>query len=249
MKKPHVHILATCRRPELMAMTTLVFQTLRIGFPTAEVFVHINDVPGGPSPAPIAKEAERVGAHLYGSIDWRHDAWIDRLLQGNSPIVICDTDMVFHESVEDWQFAEPLAGALEPDHCNPVSQARHLKRLHTSLLFARPVEIRDRVRQWCAQRPQVPYHVAPQLVRQQWLPLFGQTWFADTCALLCDAIGGQSFTEAQREAFTHLHCGTWSDIAGREIPGLKDAHARAVKEPQSVRGLWRTYEQWYSEHA
>jgi len=38
----NVFILATCRKPELLRMATLVFETIRVGFPTASINVFIN---------------------------------------------------------------------------------------------------------------------------------------------------------------------------------------------------------------
>ena len=39
-----VHILPTERVPRLAPMTELVFKTLRVGFPTADVLVHLNEI-------------------------------------------------------------------------------------------------------------------------------------------------------------------------------------------------------------
>jgi hypothetical protein len=227
----------------------MVFRTLRLGFPSATVCVYLNGWHNVHED--VLNQAKQVGAILVPAKRTTHDAWVkERLLtekDGNH--VICDTDMVFFRSIENWEFDHPFAGDLEPTHRNPVTAARHWERLHTSLLFFRPSDLRKWILLWKAKRPNVNCPQDPDLVSQQWLPSPEGLQFADTACLLYQAISGEEFTTEQREAYTHLHCGTWSDIVEDDIPGLQESHAKAVADPQSARGLWRQYDRWYQEHA
>lgn len=247
-----VHILASCRRPELIDMTTLVFKTIRIGFPTTPIYVHLNRM-SLQNEVTVRDRAKDINAGIYtpriGSAQ-RHDRWLADLIATHSDeFVVCDTDMVFHESVEDWQFDGPMAGALEPRHRNPTTNLDHMERLHTSLLFLKPEKIRDRYHQWSKGLPPVVFPELDDLVLQHIIPGPIPTLFADTAALLGHAVGMEPFTHDQLNAFSHLHCGTWRDVAGLQFPALHNLHMKAVADPQSVRGIWKTFDEWYHDNA
>lgn len=246
-----------------MGMCLLVFRTIRIGFPTSPIYAHVDSCDERQWKQVIAA-LDECSAKLFTRSTpqthcLRHDDWIESLLVGlEQPIVICDTDMVFHESVEDWAFDHPLAGAFEPTHWNPVTNAIHWARLHTSLLFVNPFYIRHTVKACLFNDvPHVDTLPKPDLlVKQTWIPNTynhidgpSKMVFADTGCRLYRLIGGQAFTDAQRDAYTHMHCGTWSDVVAPHFKDLKSAHAQAVQDPQSVRGLWRKYEQFYAANA
>lgn len=260
MTPPDVHLLLTIRKEETLKTSLLVFDSIRIGFPTARIIVHLNQIAGqawnqiaGQAWNRAAREAcAKVDAQL-GPLMFRmrHHEWIqERVERALNPFVICDTDMVFYESVEGWQFPEPLAGAFELDHYNPVTRANHRRRLHTSLLFVRPLEFRDAIRAWRAARPELYYPIDFNPWTPQWIPdgPASPMEFFDTGALAYGAIGGARFSEQQLDAYTHLHCGTWSDVAGRSIPGLLQGHAQIMYDPAAARGVWRQQDQWYQEH-
>lgn len=245
---PTVHIFVSCRRPELQPLSLLVFRSLRVGFPTAPVVIHLNPSACDASTVSACQRIGReIGATVIGSSAHQHDEWIeDRLKSERDPIAIVDTDMVFYESVEGWQFRHPIAGAYEPRHLNPVTKVVHWDRLHTSLLFVRPQDLRERIAGWTWRLPRLPFKIQTSLFRQQWLVMAGHLVLADTNCLLYQATGGDAFTPEQRDAYSHLHCGTWSDVAGVSIPGLKDLHARTLQDPEAARGCWRKFEEWYT---
>ena len=140
------------------------------------------------------KEIEACGAKCYPVSRVGHDEWLESLLQGLAdPFVVLDTDVVFHEVIEDFQHAGPMAGAFEPQHHNPVTDAVHWARLHPSVLFVNPRLIRERLRAWYCKHsgPAVP--MFGYMVRQQWLPHPSGLHFADTACLLYNAIGGDPF--------------------------------------------------------
>ena len=126
-----VHILATCRKPELAPMTRLVFDTLRVGFPTNPVTVHLNH--GCESHCPdILADCERVNATIK-RCEMIHHAWIEWLVASNSePFYILDTDLIFYGNIEPWQHSGPLAGYLVPEWIDEYSGCVTRARLHPS---------------------------------------------------------------------------------------------------------------------
>jgi hypothetical protein len=94
---PRVHILATCRNPELLPATLLVFKSIRVGFPTAEIHVVYNNLSleheGILNGENRNYHAETI-LPLTSTII--HHEWITLLLEHETePFFICDTDMVF----------------------------------------------------------------------------------------------------------------------------------------------------------
>jgi len=254
-----VKILATVRRMDLLASTLLVFRTIRVGFPTWDIEVTPN-LPGALHPEDhetavraIAEAAEAVGASVTGRDHTRHDHWLERrILMEYQPFVICDTDMVFHASLEDVGFL-PMVGIMgpyEPSHFNPVTRMRHAERLHTCLLFVHPERIRDQLRAVMATR----------IPRQPWVidyhPVRGAVEFStcetdrfwDTGAKLLDVCTWQRLSAGHCERFTHLHAGTWRDEAGKALAGLNSIHEAAIAGTLDFAGVRQAQAQFYADN-
>lgn len=245
-----VHILATCRNPELIKATLLVFDTIRVGFPTAEIRVTGNGL--HPYVEEMVQRAcAKVGAILTNEPEMRHDEWVQKQIwNAMQPFWICDTDMIFWESVEQWKFTHAWAGRLQPEYLDPYSHTIHRQRLHTSLMCIRPDELRDLMLRFDGGFPKTnvfPRTVA--FVQQQLQPvrIDGKvfTYFMDTGANLYHAVGGEAFTEQQLDSFSHLHAGTWSDLIN--LP-LRRMHEEIYANPESARGIWRKQNEFYANN-
>lgn len=235
----HVFILASCRNPALLAGTLLVFQTLRTGFPTAGVTV-IGNALQGDALAAVSAACGQTGAAFTNADATIHDAWVDQLvLRQSAPFVIVDTDMVFWESVEGWQFIHPLAGEHQLPWYDEYSGCVYRERLHTCLLFVDPVEVRRRIAEWAGTIRTAPWRPQIELVRQSIQPRLNKCpVYCDTAANLYQAIGGQHFTPRQQTAYAHLHAGTWVDICQPHLtaaPDLAAAHAAVYRNGQVAR--------------
>ena len=245
--KPVVHILANVIDEAAVEMSTLVFKTIRVGFPTSEVVVW-----GSGLDHDAVREAALAADCTLNShgVTISHDQFIASRLadEHGQRVVFCDTDMVFYESVEDWKFDQPLAGMFEPKHRNPVTRAVHLPRLHTCLLWVKVSEFYDALEAWRETLHPGPFMPLFSPLRQQWLPIGRELHFADTGAMAYNAIGGQHFSEQQLNAFAHLQCGTWSKYVEPHIPGLRESHRMAIDRPELFRGNWKTHNEWYERH-
>lgn len=234
-------ILHTVRKPELEPYSNLVFKTLRVGFPTAEVFVHCN----GPALDPVWSKGLDVRV-----IDQTiHHEWINELmLQYSEPFWILDGDVIFWDSVESWEFDQPLAGRRIPQWMDEFTNCITRPRLHTSLMYIDPAGVTDRLLKYKSQFPDTPFNPFPNLINPLCVPRKGRTYFYDTTALLFNAIGGQSFTERQLDCFDHLNFGTISDIV---LPRLRDGERMQncreaiIRDNSLAKGLWRIQEQYY----
>lgn len=242
--KTTVHILATVRRPELLPAAQLVFRTLRLGFPTANVCVWGNGL------------SDQVGRQLgvpYRNLpQTSHDCWIAGLLaRATEPFWICDTDVVFWSKVEDWFGNNPdiiFAGRFEPEFDEEWTGTTHVARLHTALMWFNPANVRAAFRAWMARFPS-PWRDTAHfpLVHQHFVPVRGgKPLFYDTCAGLYHASGGTAFDTVKDAAFEHLHCGTYADLVdAKSLADLKAVHAAVFENPENARGLKEAQDKYY----
>lgn len=248
-----VHILVTVRKPGLYPAADLIFQTLRVGFPTAAVTVQAN----GCRPEILARLADRceeVKAHLVtGMPPTQHDYWLGRLVEvSHEPFWICDTDMVFFDSMEGLNLPA-LAGEYQPTFLEEFTGTIHVDRLHSALLWIRPVAVRDAIRQYCSKCPDPPA-VQPErvLIHQTYIPTPNGTLFYDTAAGLYHAIGGKHFDQPVLARFEHLQCATYVDLIQPKLedaPGLADLHQRVYSDPQAAKGIRAQQQAYYARRA
>ena len=242
-----VHILATCRKPELLGGTLLVFDTLRIGFPTAKVTVHLNNHACSKQ---ITAKADEIGCHFVW-VDTIHHEWIEKLfLDEAEPFWILDTDVVLWSSVEDWDMSECfLSGTYTPRFHDPFTKCDTQSRLHTCLMYFDPIKIMSKVTDRLARHVETPFNPCVNLIHPVMIPTQDRTFFFDTCALLHQAIGGTAFKDDQLKCFEHLHCGTWSDLIESVFPRMRKIHDSIFADPQSARGLRDVQNEFYAQHA
>ncbi len=246
----NVHILATVRKPELLYATLMVFRTLRVGFPSAGVTVWGNAL-RPEYENQVRAEAQRTGCHYQRLAEQiPHDRWIETLVErGEEPFWICDTDMVFFDSMEGYGFRpSTFAGALEPSFQEEWTKTLHISRLHTSLMWFNPVEVRLAIREWICRVPPIWMCSADfPLIRQTFVPAPDCTVFYDSCAALYHAIDGIVFTQDILDRYEHLHCGTYSDLIEPHlsVKGMGDIHRAIYEQPQLAKGLRQQQNEYY----
>jgi len=247
-----VFISAYCRKPELWPMTTLVFKTLRVGFPTAKVEVALNGDHTNEAMADLLCWVAHVEGRLTLAPDKSYGERIEELILTEAqPFVIADTDLVFYENMETAPWTGPLHGCLVPEFRCPFSNARTAERLHTHLLYIDAPAIRKLL----AASYKGPHHhrlvpplhpVMPALIPDK----HRGPVFYDILAPLYHMIGGQAFTDEIRDRYCHANCGTISDLVGPALGfDLTAAHKTIVEIPSFGRGLWRRQDEWYKQHA
>ncbi len=249
-----VHILATCRKPELLPFTELVFRTLRVGFPTAKVIVHDNALPDY-ARASVLKLADQNSCLWKDLKPTIHHRWIESLLAEESqPFFLLDTDCIFYQDFEQFipQFAEqPLAGYRIPEWRDEFSGCITRARLHTSLLYLNPYAIADSLQKYIGGIADTPFTPKVNPIHPLVLPFKQQPYFYDTCSLLYHAIGGFSFTDEMKDAYTHLHFGTIPDVVLPRLPeetakAMTKARAMILENPARGHGSWRIQDQFYA---
>ncbi len=238
-KPPNVFIITWCGDERDLYGSTLVFKTLRVGFPDAKVTVVDNGTPAHIRPA-IVQAAEAAGCEVrleeQALPHWR---LLERLcLSADEPCVFVDPDIAFWERVQDWDFGPALlAGRLMPA-MYPVGR-RVLPRLHTSLLWVpRPRELRARIVEIQAKFP-----LYGSLFEQKMAPPGRLFW--DTASFLYLALDDEeavAFSDAQLDAYDHIFFGSHLEflrplVDEGLLAALTDWHRRARDECPSFRGI------------
>lgn len=247
-----VKVLATCRKPELLPYTLLVFRTIRVGFPTANIKVYLNPMSAGEA-ATVKAACVGVGAQT-DQVDTIHHEWIAKLVTiEDEPFFLCDTDIIFYSDFERFRFTGPLAGWRIPEWSDAFSGAVARARLHTSLLYINPVMVRERIEAYESGIANSPFTPKANLFYPLVVPFKKRSYFYDTCAMLYHAIGGESFTDEQVEAYFHFHFGSIPDFVIPRLPAVNQESM--LKERQLIldnpalgRGKWREQMEYLQSH-
>lgn len=226
----------------------MVFDTIRTGFPTAELIFQVNsdlDVSGQ-----IWDRVQAVnGVFAEKHSVTIHHEWIGKLLtRETEPFWLCDTDVMFWESVEGWRFQEAMAGRRIPQFQDDFTGAITRPRLHPSLLYIEPLRVKKILTEWLRQFPVTVFNPFADMVNPLCVPFKGKAHFYDTLSMLYHAIGGQSFTEAQLDCYDHMNFGTIEDlvlprlVGGEGMRGLREL---IYNTPIRGKGMWRQQEEYF----
>lgn len=244
-----VHILSTCRNTDLLPYSLLVFDSLRVGFPHADVTVHINKRGMDEDSFDIIKKRAALEGCDTVEADTIHHEWIEQLVKQNSePFWICDTDVVFHGEVEGWEFSTPLAGRRIPEWDDEFTKCITRSRLHTSLMHINPVEVRAAIKNYNSKLTETEFAPPCNLFHPLRIPFNSRTYFHDTTSLLYHAIGGQPLTPLQLDCFSHFDFGTISDLVLTHLSNREDMAEKrdhALHNPELTKGEWRRQEEYY----
>jgi len=268
--KLSVAILVTVPKPEHFDACTLCFDTLRTGFPTANIKVFVNDSLGLVVDAPLherlrqklyAARAEEV--MLAGKV--HHAEWIrTQVNRCDGPLVILDADTVFWKSCEDWTFPEPvlLAGYYVPAMVNDFARCVSFPRLHTShLWFPNPARLRQHI--YDAYPPAQEAH-GEYCPCDPFMPavrfMEGRPYFWDSCANLYGMLASVEFLTYAFEpehlaCYAHLNSAAFYDCMLDRLHGDKEAfayiHRFAASDPahEALRNLWPHVNAYYAERA
>lgn len=252
-----VSILATCRKPELLRATTLVFDTIRTGFPTSKIEVDWNGLDSSQEMEITSEAATKVGASFVPINHTTHHEWLCSILKHEDEASwICDTDIIFWDSMEQWGFgSHSLSGRFSPQFRCQFSNAVTRSRLHTCLLRIDPVKVREEVEAYGKKFPDcyaTPRPTIEDLVYPRYMPNLGQMpYFSDTCSLLYNAIGGYRFTEDHLNRYDHVGSATLSDLVAPCYPEyrMRETHFAIFENPQLARGSWKIQDEFYAKHA
>ena len=244
-----VYVLTYCRDEKCARVATIVFETLRVGFPSARVHV-VDNASLIEHQAHIRSLAERADASFEPmEREIPHHVFLSRVVDTHPQgcVVFLDPDICFWRKVESWTFAGLMAGrALPCFACEYTGCITH-QRLHTSFLWISDV---DRLRSTISRlrRTYIDFDPFRPLMFRR-----GGEWHRlDTCGSLCAAIVEQleAFSPHELEAYDHLFCSTHGDrVSERLRPDFavqfQRLHNLAANDYRIARGAWRLQQAYF----
>lgn len=250
-----VHMLVSCPEPKYFPAATLVFRTLRTGFPDARVRAWVRMADEG-----LYKVVSALAAKLDVEVrcctnETIHDRWVRDLIQGyQEPFWICDTDVIFWTKVPAAPSGHALAGVRVPSFWEPFTRTQYRERLHTCLMRIDPSMFWNLAQLFFGRFPKMPFIPHTELICQQWQPErngAGVTFhFYDTLAMAWHAFGGQDFTQAHIDSFSHLNCATYAHMVAPHLDfDILAAHEAVYADINQARNLWPRQFDWFKAHA
>jgi hypothetical protein len=248
--KVRVYIVTWCKQVESLYGTILVFPTLRVGFPTAEINV-VDNASLDAVRQLLRSQAEMCGAAFTELTQEKpHHELIEQILesQAEGAAIFVDPDVCFWKSVEEWRFDALMAGRLLPKYACEYTACITHPRLHTSFLWIPDVRsLRDAIRVVRARffdfHPFRPIMCRLGGVWQRW----------DTGASLYAALPERMhpFTARELEAYDHLFCGTHlGEVAAKVRPDyallFERMHKHIRSDHRSLKGAWRIQDDYFA---
>jgi hypothetical protein len=255
-----VRTLIAVTDPKYLESCTYFLNTVRVGFPKADIIAEVNLGETIPSYfSKLAKRGSDVGVKVCPTPKLLHHAdWIRRVIEDTEggPLVIIDPDTHFWKSCEDWEFPGYLmAGYYVPEMWNDFSKCKSYARLHSSFLFFPDVTaLKERIQKLYPYsfgklgnyHPCDPFMPSVKFVDQK--PVF---W--DTCSVLYHMVGGYRFTEKELDCYEHLNSASAVEIMCErmENPQLfRWLHTEGIKHPELIKQHnWKMVTAYYMRKA
>jgi hypothetical protein len=258
---------------------TLCFESLRVGWPTADIHVYVNG--GEHFQATMSRiitisQARKDGRHCTeygpeftvhgvvpddGTDKIHHPDWIRKQVGQEylGPLVIADPDIVYWKSCEDWEFNSEtlLAGHANPRMWNDFARCVSVPRIHTHMMvFPDTKRLRNEII--------LAYPPAYELFGEfcsfdpfKGRVMFeeGQPVFWDNCANLYSMLGAgrvKHFTTEHTQCYDHLNSASYYEfIRDRVDPATKAGFTYAYGEwlKNPRPGLWPMMDRYYEQKA
>ncbi len=245
-----VFVLTYCRDLELFYGTELIFKTLRVGFPNANIVVVDN------ASLPEARTAIEALAKrndcLFEQIPAPgvvHHQFIQNTISSvaeigtaEHPLIFLDPDICLWKNCEGFEFDGLIAGRQISGFHDEIMQTYSMPRLHTSFMWIPSArKLQDAI--WKAKARH--YDFEPFLSHSS---MIGGTWYRyDTGAGLFAVLSGKvsAFTREHLDFYDHLFCGSHIDLLYDFCnPGTKERmreiHTDAKEgNLNALKGIWK----------
>lgn len=246
-----VFILTWCQNEDSFFGNSLIFKTIRTGFPNAEVIVFDNHslLSASFKLEQLSKGQDCEFVRLESEVS--HDYFLERMTHNaslnNEQIVFLDPDVVFWDNCEDWEFDELMAGRLIPKFYDEFSGCITHPRLHTSFLWIpNPIKMLKEI------------HLLDKFEFQPFKPSMiyledGWNRFDTTSSFYsCFKDQVHTFTNNELDKYDHLFCGTHLDLVkDKLIDGLdlSELHEKTKTDINVMKGVWVKQEEHFKQRS
>ncbi len=245
-----VFILTYCKNLELFYGTELIFKTLRVGFPNANIVVVDNSsIPDARAQVEVLAKGNDCHFEQIPEPGVKHHEFIQNTIfsmaadaTAAGPVVFLDPDICLWDSCEEFEFDGLIAGKLIGGFNDNITHTHTMPRLHTSFMWIPDVrKLRDEI--WKLKvryfdfQPFLPYSCA-----------MGGVWYRyNTGASLYAAFSDRvsHFTPEHLDHYDHIFCGSHIDClyplydpATRQR--MTEIHRNAKEgNLHALKGIWK----------
>ncbi len=236
-----VFVLLYCRSDDNLQGNLLFFESIRVGFPDAEIHVFDNNNPHAYCEQ-FAHETERIkGTFTMLSREILHSQFIESLAKKeDEDFYVVDPDTIWFDRMPK-SYDAPLAGRLIPAFFDSFTGCHTLSRLHTSCLFLSPAAIRSHL---SGLRNKFAFNGFRDVIFKH-----NGKWFRyDTCGQLYHALqdAAHVYDDQENSAFAHLFCGTHLDLMRQYYPRLAEIHDLVAKGERDLQWLYHEQNNFFN---
>jgi hypothetical protein len=255
-KRKSVYIVTFCDNLDYLYASTLIFKTLRMGFPTAEV--HVIDNHSLPKAARhiqgLAEENECQFRRLPSVAD-QPRLLADMILNSGSEgtVVFLHPDICFWKNCENWSFDKLIAGRFLPMFLEANRDSIMMPSLHSHFWWIENIKLfRERIVEAYSKN-----HVDPLAAFSLYAYRLNGRWHRfDLGAGLYNAVREDvyCFGDKELDCYDHLYGGSYYELIIQVLDEeggkmIERAHACARSDYRQLRGLWKIQEEYLKKRA
>ncbi len=247
-----IYIPIFCENESKFDVSTLVLDTIRIGFPNSRVHIYMTGRNSIINERIIEKASILDNCWLcHNKTITTNSQLIATIIDRNffNSFIVLDQDVIFWENCEDIEYDGLLTGRFIPKYACPYTHTITMPRLHPSfLVFNNVEEIKNRLKEF-TKDPLVPFDaISPTTVFIEKTQLF-----FDVCSNLYQCIGGNAFQEDILKRYDHLGCSTFiekvEDKCPRYFKGSTEFQRDIKNRMLEAKGLWKKQDMFYANYA
>jgi hypothetical protein len=253
-KIENVFVIVFCKNVELSYGSTLVFDSIRTGFPDSNIHVIDNGIFDFSIKQSIKNKVKEIDGSFYsdGKVYTHHQLLRTIISKISGSIAIVDPDIIFWDRM-DTTSDSLVSGRKIPIFFDPISKCINHQRIHTSLLKISNTEIMINLIESAEKSYNESDLMSPVMLKRLdvWERFDTMSSF---CSVYPDFIS--EFDEIELDKYDHLFCGTHLDVVKDKLcidnspveweREFSNIHKYAKnKQYDKLRGIWKIQNKFF----
>lgn len=253
-KIENVFVIVFCKNAELSYGSTLVFDSIRTGFPDSNIHVIDNGIFDFSVKKSIQNKVKEIDGSFYsdGKVYTHHQLLRTIISKISGSVAIVDPDIIFWDRM-DTTSDSLVSGRKIPIFFDPISECINHERIHTSLLKISDVEMMSNLIVDIEKKYEDLDLMSPLKYKR-----FGVWERFDTMSSFCSVYPDfiSEFDESELDKYDHLFCGTHLDVVKDKLcidnspveweREFLNIHKYAKnKQYDKLRGIWKIQNKFF----